>query len=76
MGLTQAVAKFVARTRYREVSLDVVRLDRGFVLNGLGVALAGSTDACSRIGLAPLPGAFARGLSDFGQAIGAVSTTG
>jgi len=49
MGLTQDVAKFVARTRYRDVSLDVVRLARGFILDGLGVALAGSTDECSRI---------------------------
>lgn len=76
MGLTQEVAKFVARTRHRDVSLDVVRLARGFVLDGLGVALAGSTDECSRVGLALLPGAFACGLSDFGQAIGSVSTTG
>ncbi len=49
MGLTQEVAKFVAKTRYRDLPLDVVRLARGFVLDGLGVALAGSTDECSRI---------------------------
>ncbi len=49
MGLTQEVARFVARTRYRDVPLDVVRLARGFVLDGIGVALAGSTDECSRI---------------------------
>jgi 2-methylcitrate dehydratase PrpD len=74
MGLTQEVAKFVARTRYRDLPLDVIRLARGFILDGLGVALAGSTDECSRIGLALLPGTFARGLSDFGKAIRAVST--
>ncbi len=49
MGLTREVAQFVAKTRYRDVPLDVVRLARGFVLDGLGVALAGSTDECSRI---------------------------
>jgi 2-methylcitrate dehydratase PrpD len=49
MGLTQEVASFVARTRYRDIPEDVVFLARGFILDGLGVALAGSTDECSRI---------------------------
>jgi 2-methylcitrate dehydratase PrpD len=49
MGLTQEVASFVARTRYRDIPKDVVQLARGFILDGLGVALAGSTDECSRI---------------------------
>ena len=49
MGLTQEVAHFVARTRYRDIPKEVVQLTRGFILDGLGVALAGSTDECSRI---------------------------
>ncbi len=49
MGLTQEIANFVARTRFRDISGDVVGLARGFLLDGLGVALAGSTDECSRI---------------------------
>ena len=49
MGLTQEVANFVAKTRYRDVPSAVVRLAHGFILDGLGVALAGSTDECSRI---------------------------
>jgi len=49
MGPTQEVANFVARTRYRDIPKDVVQLARGFILDGLGVALAGSTDECSRI---------------------------
>ena len=49
MGLTQEVAHFVARTRYRDIPKEVVQLARGFILDGLGVALAGSTDDCSRI---------------------------
>ena len=49
MGPTQEVANFVARTRYRDIPEDVVQLARGFILDGLGVALAGSTDECSRI---------------------------
>src|SRR4249920_3628368 len=49
MGLTQEVAHFVARTRYRDIPKEVVQLARGFILDGLGVALAGSTDECSHI---------------------------
>ena len=49
MGLTQEVASFVAKTRYRDIPSDVIQLARGFILDGLGVALAGSTDECSRI---------------------------
>src|SRR6185436_4093139 len=49
MGLTQEVTSYVARARYRDIPNDVVRLARGFILDGLGVALAGSTDECSRI---------------------------
>ena len=49
MGLTQEIASFVAKTRYRDIPSDVVRLAEGFILDGLGVALAGSTDECARI---------------------------
>ena len=49
MALTQEVASFVARTRYRALPKEVVTLARSFILDGLGVALAGSTDECSRI---------------------------
>jgi 2-methylcitrate dehydratase PrpD len=49
MGLTQEVASYVAHTRFQDIPKDVVQLARGFILDGLGVALAGSTDECSRI---------------------------
>jgi 2-methylcitrate dehydratase PrpD len=49
VGLTLEVASFVAQTRFRDVPSDVVQLARGFILDGLGVALAGSTDECARI---------------------------
>jgi len=49
MALTQEVASFVERTRYRDIPTEVVTLARNFILDGLGVALAGSTDDCSRI---------------------------
>mgnify|MGYP003693940715 CR=1 FL=1 len=41
MGLTQEVAHYVAKTRYRDIPSEVIRAARGFVLDGLGVALAG-----------------------------------
>jgi 2-methylcitrate dehydratase PrpD len=49
MGLTEEVAAYVAKTRYRNIPSEVVRLAQGFVLDGMGVAVAGSTDECSRI---------------------------
>ena len=49
MGLTQEVANYVARTRYRDIPPEVVHLAQGFILDGFGVALAGSTDECARI---------------------------
>jgi 2-methylcitrate dehydratase PrpD len=49
MGLTQEVASFVAKTRYRDIPPRVVRLAQGFILDGLGVALAGQTEAGTRI---------------------------
>lgn len=49
MGLTQEVANFVARTRYRDIPQEVVRLAQGFILDGLAVALAGSTEEGTRI---------------------------
>ena len=49
MGLTQEVAHYVSKVSYKAVPSEVIRLARGFILDGLGVALAGSTDECSRI---------------------------
>ena len=41
-GLTGEIANYVAKTRYRDIPLEVIRLAQGFVLDGLGVALAAS----------------------------------
>src|SRR5918996_1736257 len=49
MGLTQEVVSFVSKTRYRDIPPEVLRLAHGFILDGLGVALAGSTDECACI---------------------------
>lgn len=49
MDLTQEVVGFVYETHYRDVPPEVIRLAQGFVLDGLGVILAGSTEKSSRI---------------------------
>jgi len=49
MGLTEEVARFVAKTRYTDIPPEVIRLAQGFILDGLGVMLAGATEEGSRI---------------------------
>ncbi|MBI2209511.1 MAG: MmgE/PrpD family protein, partial [Deltaproteobacteria bacterium] len=49
MGLTQEVVNFVVETRYRDIPPEVIRLAQGFILDGLGVTLAGCTEKGSRI---------------------------
>ena len=49
MGLTREVAEFVRGTRYGNIPEEVIRSAKGFVLDGLGVILAGSTERGSRI---------------------------
>jgi 2-methylcitrate dehydratase PrpD len=49
MGITQEVASFVAKSCFGDLPEQAVKLARGFILDGLGVALAGSTDECARI---------------------------
>ena len=49
MGLTQEVASYVAKTRYRDIPSEVIHAARGFILDGLGVALAGVTEKSARI---------------------------
>jgi len=49
MGPTQEVATFFAKTRYRDIPPEVIRLAQGLFLDGLGVTLAGSTEEGSRI---------------------------
>ncbi|MFQ5850299.1 MAG: MmgE/PrpD family protein [Candidatus Binatia bacterium] len=49
MDLTREIVKFVCQTRYKDLPAEVIRLSKGFVLDGLGVTLAGSTERGSRI---------------------------
>jgi 2-methylcitrate dehydratase PrpD len=49
MGLTQQIATYIAKARYRDIPSEVVRMAQGFVLDGLGVTLAGQTEEGTRI---------------------------
>ncbi|MFZ2652393.1 MAG: MmgE/PrpD family protein [Burkholderiaceae bacterium] len=48
-ALTDEIAGFVVGTRSRDIPGDVVHLGKRSVLDGIGLALAGATAACSRI---------------------------
>jgi 2-methylcitrate dehydratase PrpD len=63
IGPTEEIARFVARARYRDIPEEVVQAARGFLLDGLGVALAGSTDECARIVQAQIRRMFGKGES-------------
>ena len=41
-GLTQYVGKFVASTKYQDIPQDIIELGKKSILDGLGLALAGS----------------------------------
>jgi 2-methylcitrate dehydratase PrpD len=49
MGVTQELTRFVARTRLQDVPAEVTRLALGFILDGLGVALAGQQEEGTRL---------------------------
>lgn len=49
MGLTREIVTFVRNAGYRDIPSDVIKTARGFLLDGLGVILAGSTEKGSRI---------------------------
>jgi 2-methylcitrate dehydratase PrpD len=48
-GLTDHVANFIATTKYEDVPPDVIELGRKSILDGLGLALAGSVAQTSTI---------------------------
>lgn len=49
MGLTEQVVQFVLHTKYKDIPSEAIRLAQGFILDGLGVTLAGTTEEGSRI---------------------------
>jgi len=48
-GLTRYVSEFIVRTRYEDVPAEVVALGKKSILDGLGLALAGSVSTLSPI---------------------------
>ncbi len=48
-GLTHEVAEFIARTQWRDLPAEVVELGRKSILDGLGLALAGSVAETGRL---------------------------
>ena len=49
MGVTAEIVSFVTRTKFNDVPEEIVGLAKGFVLDGLGVILAGTTERGSKI---------------------------
>ncbi len=49
MGVTREIASYIATTPYKDIPAEVIRLAQGFILDGLGVALAGQTEEGTRI---------------------------
>ncbi len=49
MGLTQEIASYVSKTRFRDIPPEIIRMAQGYLLDGLGVALAGQTEFGTRI---------------------------
>jgi hypothetical protein len=50
-GLTEYVGKFVALSRYEDIPEEVIELGKKSILDGLGLALAGSRAQSGDIGL-------------------------
>ena len=49
MSVTGEFARFIATTKRRDIPGDVQEMAKGFILDGVGVTLAGSTEKGSRI---------------------------
>jgi len=49
MGVTAEIVSFVTRTKFNDVPEEIVGLAKGFVLDGLGVIVAGTTERGSKI---------------------------
>jgi 2-methylcitrate dehydratase PrpD len=48
-GLTRSIAEFISRTRTRDIPADVIELGRKSILDGFGLALAGSVTESGKI---------------------------
>jgi hypothetical protein len=48
-GLTKSVAEFIINTKYEDIPADVIELGRKSILDGFGLALAGSASVMGPI---------------------------
>src|SRR5258708_26642265 len=48
-GLTKSVAEFIVNTKYEEIPADVIELGKKSILDGFGLALAGSASVMGPI---------------------------
>src|SRR5256885_17066172 len=62
-GLTQYVSEFIVNTKYTDIPADVVELGRKSILDGFGLALAGSASV-----MAPLVRQYVQSLGVSGKA--------
>jgi len=49
MGVTAEIARFIASTKRKDIPGDVQEMGKGFVLDGIGVILSGTTEKGNRI---------------------------
>src|SRR5216684_6659455 len=62
-GLTKSVAEFIVNTKYEDIPADVIELGKKSILDGFGLALAGSASV-----MAPLVRQYVQGLGVSGKA--------
>jgi hypothetical protein len=48
-GLTKSVAEFIVNTKYEDIPADVIELGKKSILDGFGLALAGSASVMGPI---------------------------
>ena len=56
-GLTKYVAEFIVNTKYEDIPGDVLELGKKSIVDGFGLALAGSASDDGAVGAAICPGA-------------------
>ncbi len=49
MGVTAEIARFITTTKLKDIPGDVQEMAKGFILDGIGVTLAGTTEKGNRI---------------------------
>jgi 2-methylcitrate dehydratase PrpD len=68
-GLTKSVAEFIVTTKYKDIPADVIELGKKSILDGFGLALAGSVS-----GMAPLVRKYVQSLGASPAKAGVIGT--